>query len=99
MGQFAIQSAWMFGAERVIAIDRIPERLGMAESQSKADTINFNKENVYDRLMEKTGGRGPDRCIDAVGTEADVSSLIPSSIGRRSRHIGEPIVLTFCAKR
>jgi len=75
VGQFAIQSAWMFGAGRVVAIDRVPERLGMAESQSKADTINFNKENVYDRLMEMTGGRGPDRCIDAVGTEADVTSF------------------------
>jgi threonine dehydrogenase-like Zn-dependent dehydrogenase len=75
VGQFAIQSAWMFGAGRVVAIDRVPERLGMAESQSKADTINFNKESVYDRLMEMTGGRGPDRCVDAVGTEADVSSF------------------------
>jgi threonine dehydrogenase-like Zn-dependent dehydrogenase len=75
VGQFAIQSAWMFGAERVIAIDRVPERLAMAESQSKAEIINFSKEPVYDRLMELTGGRGPDRCIDAVGTEADVSSL------------------------
>jgi threonine dehydrogenase-like Zn-dependent dehydrogenase len=75
VGQFAIQSAWMFGAERVIAIDRVRERLAMAESQSKAEIINFSKEPVYDRLMELTGGRGPDRCIDAVGTEADVSSL------------------------
>jgi threonine dehydrogenase-like Zn-dependent dehydrogenase len=75
VGQFAIRSAWMFGAERVIAIDRVPERLTMAASQGQADTINFSKEQVYDRLMEMTGGRGPDRCIDAVGTEAYVSGF------------------------
>jgi threonine dehydrogenase-like Zn-dependent dehydrogenase len=65
----------MLGAGRVIAIDRVSERLVMAESQGKAETINFSKEQVYDRLMEMTGGIGPDRCIDAVGTEADVSSF------------------------
>ncbi|MEO7861960.1 MAG: zinc-binding dehydrogenase, partial [Nitrospirales bacterium] len=70
VGQFAIQSAWMLGAERVIAIDRVPERLRMAEQDGKAETVNFEKEGVYDRLMEMTKGRGPDRCIDAVGTEA-----------------------------
>lgn len=70
VGQFAIQSAWMLGAGRVIAIDGVPERLGMAEKHSKAETINFEKQDVYDRLMEMTKGRGPDRCIDAVGTEA-----------------------------
>ena len=52
IGQFAIQSAWMLGAGRVIAIDRVPERLIMAESQGKAETINFSKEEVYDHLME-----------------------------------------------
>jgi threonine dehydrogenase-like Zn-dependent dehydrogenase len=70
VGQFTIQSAWMFGAGRVIAIDRVPERLQMAEAHGKAETINFDKDDVYDRLMEMTGGRGPDRCIDAVGAEA-----------------------------
>ncbi len=70
VGQFAIQSAWMFGAGRVIAIDTLPERLSMAERSGKAETINFEKDKVYDRLMEMTNGRGPDRCIDAVGTEA-----------------------------
>ncbi len=69
VAQFAIRSAWMLGAGRVIAIDRVPERLALAE-QSKAETINFDKEDVYDRLMEATNGRGPDRCIDAVGCEA-----------------------------
>ena len=70
VGQFAIQSAWMLGAGRVIAIDRVPERLRMAEKDGKAETINFEHEGVYDRLMDMTKGRGPDRCIDAVGTEA-----------------------------
>jgi threonine dehydrogenase-like Zn-dependent dehydrogenase len=70
VGQFTIQSAWMFGAGRVIAIDRVPERLRMAEQHGKAETINFDNEKVYDRLMEMTAGRGPDRCIDAVGAEA-----------------------------
>jgi threonine dehydrogenase-like Zn-dependent dehydrogenase len=70
VGQFAIQSAWMFGAGRVIAIDRVPERLRMAEQEGRAETINFEDDDVYDRLMALTVGRGPDRCIDAVGTEA-----------------------------
>lgn len=69
VAQFAIRSAWMLGAGRVIAIDQIAERLKMAED-GKAETINFDKEKVYDRLMEMTKGRGPDRCIDAVGCEA-----------------------------
>ena len=72
VAQFAMQSAWMLGAGRVIAIDMVPERLRMAEEKSKAETINFDKEKVYDRLMEMTKGRGPDRCIDAVGTESHV---------------------------
>lgn len=70
VGQFAIQSAWLLGAGRVIAIDRVRERLHMAEVYGKAETINFEQDDVYDRLMEMTSGRGPDRCIDAVGAEA-----------------------------
>ena len=70
VAQFAIKSAWMFGAGRVIAIDRVPERLTMAREIGKAETINFEKEDVYEVLQEKTKGRGPDRCIDAVGCEA-----------------------------
>ncbi|MDQ6733715.1 MAG: glutathione-dependent formaldehyde dehydrogenase, partial [Nitrospirota bacterium] len=70
VGQFAIKSAYMLGAERVIAIDRVSERLHMAEREGKAHTLNFDDEDIFDRLTEMTGGRGPDRCIDAVGTEA-----------------------------
>jgi threonine dehydrogenase-like Zn-dependent dehydrogenase len=70
VAQFAIKSAWMLGAGRVIAIDRVPERLAMAREHGKAETIDFDKEDVYEALQEKTKGRGPDRCIDAVGAEA-----------------------------
>ena len=70
VGQLTMQSAWMLGAGRVIAIDRVPERLHMAATHGKAEPINCAQEDVYDRLMEMTSGRGPDRCIDAVGAEA-----------------------------
>jgi threonine dehydrogenase-like Zn-dependent dehydrogenase len=70
VGQFTIKSAWMLGAGRVIAIDRVPERLEMARTQGRAETLNFDEVTVYDALMEMTQGRGPDRCIDAVGCEA-----------------------------
>jgi threonine dehydrogenase-like Zn-dependent dehydrogenase len=72
VGQFAIQSAWLLGATRVIAIDRVPERLAMAHAIGKAEILNFEELSgtVYDALMELTKGRGPDRCIDAVGCEA-----------------------------
>ncbi|MFV3131337.1 zinc-dependent alcohol dehydrogenase [Niveispirillum sp. KHB5.9] len=73
VGQFAIQCAWMLGAGRVIAIDGVPERLAMASAVGRAETINFDDDgSVYDRLMEMTNGRGPDRCIEAVGTESHV---------------------------
>ena len=70
VGQFAVKSAFMLGAERVIAIDRFPERLSMAESQGKAEVLNYADLDVFDELKERTGGRGPDVCIDAVGMEA-----------------------------
>jgi threonine dehydrogenase-like Zn-dependent dehydrogenase len=69
VGQFSIRSAFLLGAERVVAIDRFPERLKMAEDGG-AVTINYEESNVYEALMEMTGGRGPDACIDAVGMEA-----------------------------
>jgi threonine dehydrogenase-like Zn-dependent dehydrogenase len=70
VGQFAIKSAYLLGAERVIAIDRFPERLRMAQTQGKAEGINYAEANVLEELNERTGGRGPDACIDAVGMEA-----------------------------
>ena len=70
VGQFAIQSAWLLGAKRVIAIDSVPERLKMAKEKSGAEIINMQETQVFDALMALTNGRGPDCCIDAVGTEA-----------------------------
>ena len=70
VGQMAMQSAWMLGAGRVIGIDRVPERLAMARSSGRAETINFDEQDVYETLQQMTKGRGPDRCIDAVGAEA-----------------------------
>jgi threonine dehydrogenase-like Zn-dependent dehydrogenase len=72
VGQFAIQSARLLGAESVIAIDRVPERLRMAKEKGQAEIINYDEvDSVIETLKEMTGGRGPDRCIDAVGMEAN----------------------------
>jgi threonine dehydrogenase-like Zn-dependent dehydrogenase len=70
VGLFAIASAQLLGAERVIAIDRFPERLRLAATKLGADTIDYTEDNVLEALKELTGGRGPDACIDAVGMEA-----------------------------
>jgi threonine dehydrogenase-like Zn-dependent dehydrogenase len=69
VGQFAIASAFLLGAGRVIAIDRFPYRLQMARDKAGAETINYEDEDVYAALDEITAGRGPDACIDAVGME------------------------------
>ena len=74
VGQFAIRSAYMLGAERVIAIDRVPERLAMAR-EGKAETINYEEIDAGEALKEMTGGIGPDSCIDAVGLEAHGTGL------------------------
>ena len=76
VGQFALQSARVLGAERVIAIDCVPERLDMAARHTGAETVDFVQEDVLDALKELTGGRGPDACIDAVGMEAHVHGAI-----------------------
>jgi threonine dehydrogenase-like Zn-dependent dehydrogenase len=70
VGQFAIASAYLLGAERVIAIDRTPERLQMAEEKSGAIPLNYAETDIYEALNDMTGGLGPDACIDAVGMEA-----------------------------
>lgn len=82
VGQFAIQSAWMLGAGRVIAVDNVPERLAMAAGVGRAETINFDEADVYDRLMEMTKGRGPDRCIDAVGAEAHAGGSLDAVVDK-----------------
>ena len=75
VGQFCIASAWLLGAGRVIAIDRVPERLMMAADRGKAEVIDLTKTKVYDALKDMTGGRGPDACIDAVGMEAHGNTI------------------------
>lgn len=76
IGLFAIRSAYMLGAERVIAIDRFPYRLEMARENCCAETLNYEEVNVLEALKEMTGGRGPDACIDAVGMEAHKPGLL-----------------------
>jgi threonine dehydrogenase-like Zn-dependent dehydrogenase len=77
VGQFAIRSALMLGAERVIAIDRVPERLEMARRQTNGsvELVDYTDNDVFGQLHEMTGGRGPDACIDAVGMEAHGTGL------------------------
>lgn len=70
VGLLAMKSAFMLGAERVIAIDRVVSRLRKAHEDCCADTINYEQADVLEALKEMTGGRGPDACIDAVGMEA-----------------------------
>jgi threonine dehydrogenase-like Zn-dependent dehydrogenase len=70
VGQFAIASAFLLGAERVIAIDRFQERLRLAATALNAETIDYTEDSVLEALKDMTGGRGPDACIDAVGMEA-----------------------------
>jgi threonine dehydrogenase-like Zn-dependent dehydrogenase len=75
VGQFAIQSAFLLGAERVIAIDRFPERLTLAATHSKAEVLNYTEVDIPETLRAMTGGEGPDACIDAVGLEAHGTTL------------------------
>jgi threonine dehydrogenase-like Zn-dependent dehydrogenase len=75
VGLLAMRSAFLLGAGRVIAIDRFPERLRLAEEFGRAETIDYECEDVFDTLKEMTHGRGPDACIDAVGMEAHGTSL------------------------
>ncbi|MBV9736204.1 MAG: glutathione-dependent formaldehyde dehydrogenase [Acidisphaera sp.] len=81
VAQFSIRSALLLGAERVIAIDTVPERLKLA-ADAGAITIDFMKEDVYERIQELTQGRGADACIDAVGTEPHTSASFDSMLDR-----------------
>lgn len=75
VGLFSIESAYLLGAERVIAIDRVPERLKIAKEICRAEVLNYEECDVLDELKNLTGGRGPDSCIDAVGLEAHGADL------------------------
>ena len=75
VGQFAVKSAFMLGAEQVVLIDHYQDRLDLArENNENLRTINFDEEEVYEQLLDLTGGRGPDSCIDAVGLESHGTS-------------------------
>ncbi|MBB6219841.1 threonine dehydrogenase-like Zn-dependent dehydrogenase [Rhizobium leguminosarum] len=86
VGQMTIRSAVLLGARQVLAIDRIPERLSMAEAGG-AITINFEEESVVERLNELTGGKGPEKCIDAVGLESHVSMGQPDTLLDRAKQV------------
>lgn len=81
VGQMAIKSAFLLGAERVIAIDTVLERKALAEA-SGALVLDFRDEDIYDRIMDLTAGRGADACIDAVGTEPDTMSGFDAIVDR-----------------
>ncbi|MCK1322426.1 MULTISPECIES: zinc-dependent alcohol dehydrogenase [unclassified Bradyrhizobium] len=86
VGQMAIRSAILLGANQVIAIDCLPERLSMAEAGG-ATTINFEKESVLERLEELTDGRGPEKCIDCVGMESHVMATLPDTLLDRAKQM------------
>lgn len=77
VGLLTIKSAYLQGAGRVIAIDRVSERLRLAREKAGAEVLDFSRvENIVEELKELTGGRGPDSCIDAVGMEAEGHGVI-----------------------
>ncbi|HEX5280241.1 MAG TPA: zinc-dependent alcohol dehydrogenase [Micropepsaceae bacterium] len=86
VGQMSIRSAILLGAKQVIAIDCIPERLSMAEAAG-AITINFMQESVVERLNDLTGGKGPEKCIDATGMESHVSFAQPDTLLDRAKQM------------
>lgn len=88
VGQMCIQSAWLQGAGKVIAIDHVPERLVMAELKGKAETIDFMEEDVFDEINKLTGGKGPDSVIDAVGAEAHGLGSVDAVVDRVKAGVG-----------
>jgi threonine dehydrogenase-like Zn-dependent dehydrogenase len=86
VGQMAIRSAILLGAKQVVAIDHLPERLSMAEAGG-AVTINFDEESVVERLNELTNGKGPEKCIDAIGMEAHVTPSQPDTLADRAKQM------------
>jgi threonine dehydrogenase-like Zn-dependent dehydrogenase len=81
VGQMAIRSAVLLGAKQVVVIDRVKERLAMAEAGG-AITINFDEESVLDRLKDLTNGKGPEKCIDAVGMESHATRSVDAMVDR-----------------
>ena len=81
VGQFCVRSALLLGVRQIVVIDRLPDRLDMARAAG-AITINFEEESVVERLNELTGGKGPEKCIDAVGMEAHATATLDSMYDR-----------------
>lgn len=96
VGQFTVRAAVMLGAKQVVCIDRVPERLKMAEAGG-AIPLNFDEESVLERLNDLTQGKGPEKCIDAVGLEAHATRSVDSMIDRAKQAVmaetGRPHVL------
>jgi threonine dehydrogenase-like Zn-dependent dehydrogenase len=86
VGQMAIRSAVLLGAKEVIAIDNVPERLAMAKAGG-ATIINFDEESTVERLNELTHGKGPDKCIDAVGLEAHATATLDSRYDKAKQSV------------
>jgi threonine dehydrogenase-like Zn-dependent dehydrogenase len=86
VAQFAIRSALLLGAKQVIAIDNLPDRLAMARAGG-AITINFDEESVLERLQELTQGKGPEKCIDAVGMEAHAARSLDSMLDKAKQMV------------
>lgn len=88
VGQFAIRSARILGAERIIVIDNVPERLALARTSGATDLINFDEEDeMLERLTDLTRGKGPDKCIDAVGLEAHATGSLDSVMDRAKQAV------------
>ncbi|NGM86577.1 glutathione-dependent formaldehyde dehydrogenase [Parapusillimonas sp. SGNA-6] len=81
VGQMTVRAAILMGARQVVVIDRVPERLAMAQ-QGGAIPINFDEESVLDRLADLTAGKGPEKCIDAVGMESHVGRSLDAVVDR-----------------
>jgi threonine dehydrogenase-like Zn-dependent dehydrogenase len=82
VGLFAIQSAKIMGAEKIIVVEKRPERIAMARRAGATDVVDYSRENVLDRLRDLTDGKGPRRCIDCVGIEADGGDALHTLMDR-----------------
>ena len=82
VGQFCVRSAVLLGAKQVICIDRLSDRLSMAKAGGADEIINFEHEDVFERLNDLTQGKGPEKCIDAVGLESHATASFDSVLDR-----------------
>ena len=87
VGQFCVRSAVLLGAKKVIVIDRLADRLSMAKAGGADEIINFEHEDVFERLNDLTGGKGPEKCIDAVGLELHATASFDSVLDRAKQAV------------